>query len=272
MTLDRPFANTGDKEVFDEASSPTGDMSLEKGFTSLFELTPESGGLFILRQKFNQLMYLITNEILTNKTNIANSVKVTGDQAIDGVKTFTSSPIVPTPTAGDNSNKVASTAFVLANSTIPDASTTVKGKIQIATNAEVQAGTDALKSVTPAGMKAGLNATGPAPIYACRAWVNFNGTGTVAIRASGNVSSITDNGTGDYTVNFSSPMVDTNYSVSGIMAGYSGYTVPTSCAQTLAIGTKATTSQRVYSGQAAGPNNVAWLSIDYPDISVSVFR
>ena len=51
--------------------------------------------------------------------------------------------------------------------------------------------------------------------YACRAWVNFNGTGTVAIRASGNVSSITDNGTGDYTVNFTTAMPDANYSVSG---------------------------------------------------------
>ena len=48
--------------------------------------------------------------------------------------------------------------------------------------------------------------------YGCRAWVNFNGTGTVAIRASGNVSSITDNGTGDYTVNFTTAMVDANYS------------------------------------------------------------
>jgi hypothetical protein len=48
--------------------------------------------------------------------------------------------------------------------------------------------------------------------YACRAWVNFNGTGTVAIRASGNVSSITDNGTGDYTVNFTTAMPDANYS------------------------------------------------------------
>ena len=48
--------------------------------------------------------------------------------------------------------------------------------------------------------------------YGCRAWVNFNGTGTVAIRASGNVSSITDNGTGDYTVNFSTAMPDTNFS------------------------------------------------------------
>lgn len=52
-----------------------------------------------------------------------------------------------------------------------------------------------------------------ATAYGCRAWVNFNGTGTVAIRASGNVSSITDNGTGDYTVNFTTAMPDTNYCV-----------------------------------------------------------
>jgi len=45
-----------------------------------------------------------------------------------------------------------------------------------------------------------------------RAWVNFNGTGTVSIRASGNVTSITDNGTGDYTVNFTTAMPDANYS------------------------------------------------------------
>jgi len=53
---------------------------------------------------------------------------------------------------------------------------------------------------------------GAAPLFACRAWVNFNGTGTVAIRASGNVSSITDNGTGDYTVNFATAMQDANHS------------------------------------------------------------
>ena len=50
-----------------------------------------------------------------------------------------------------------------------------------------------------------------ATAYGCRAWVNFNGTGTVAIRASGNVSSITDNGVGDYTVNFTNAMPDGNY-------------------------------------------------------------
>lgn len=53
-----------------------------------------------------------------------------------------------------------------------------------------------------------------ATVGVCRAWVNFNGTGTVAIRASFNVSSITDNGTGDYTVNFTTAMTDANYSYS----------------------------------------------------------
>jgi hypothetical protein len=54
--------------------------------------------------------------------------------------------------------------------------------------------------------------SGTAPLYMARAWVNFNGTGTVAIRASGNVTSITDNGTGNYTVNFTTAMPDANYS------------------------------------------------------------
>jgi len=62
---------------------------------------------------------------------------------------------------------------------------------------------------------ANVGITGSAPIFACRAWVNFNGQGTVAIRASGNVSSITDNGTGDYTVNFATAMQDGGYALSG---------------------------------------------------------
>jgi len=67
-------------------------------------------------------------------------------------------------------------------------------------------------------VKTATNATGTAPVYACRAWVNFDGTGTVSIRDSGNVSSITDNGMGDYTVNFATAMPDNNYTISGIGA------------------------------------------------------
>jgi hypothetical protein len=55
-----------------------------------------------------------------------------------------------------------------------------------------------------------------ATAYGCRAWVNFNGTGTVAINASGNVTSITDNGTGDYTVNFTNAMPNANYAITAI--------------------------------------------------------
>lgn len=58
--------------------------------------------------------------------------------------------------------------------------------------------------------------------YGCRAWVNFNGTGTVAIRASGNVTSITDGGTGVFTVNFTTAMPDVNYAISGIAGETSG--------------------------------------------------
>ena len=64
--------------------------------------------------------------------------------------------------------------------------------------------------------------SGDAPLFACRAWVNFDGTGTVAIRASGNVSSITDNGTGNYTVNFTTAMPDANYSFGGSVRRQTG--------------------------------------------------
>ena len=53
-------------------------------------------------------------------------------------------------------------------------------------------------------------------MYLAKAWVNFNGTGTVAIRAAGNVSSITDNSTGKFTVNFISDMVDVNYAINAL--------------------------------------------------------
>lgn len=62
-------------------------------------------------------------------------------------------------------------------------------------------------------------ASGSAPSYSARAWVNFNGSGTVAIRASGNVSSITDNSTGNYIVNLTTAMPDVNYSALGSFSG-----------------------------------------------------
>lgn len=76
--------------------------------------------------------------------------------------------------------------------------------------------TATINGITPintASVLSTFNASGSAPVYACRAWVNFNGTGTVAIRAAGNVTSITDNGVGDYTVNITTAIQDADYCV-----------------------------------------------------------
>jgi hypothetical protein len=73
-----------------------------------------------------------------------------------------------------------------------------------------------------------LQTTGGVGLFPSRAWVNFNGTGTVAIRADGNVSSITDNGTGNYVVSFSSSFIDVNYaSTSGINGNNSTFNTDT---------------------------------------------
>lgn len=66
----------------------------------------------------------------------------------------------------------------------------------------------------PVAVKDALNATGTAPIYAARAWVNFDGTTTPpTIRASGNVSSVARNATGVFTINLTTAMPNANYSV-----------------------------------------------------------
>ena len=77
-----------------------------------------------------------------------------------------------------------------------------------------EGGVEAMRIDSSANLQFNSGYGSVATAYACRAWVNFNGTGTVAIRGSGNVTSITDNGTGDYTVNFTTAISDANYTVS----------------------------------------------------------
>ena len=103
--------------------------------------------------------------------------------------------------------------------------------------------------------------TGFAPLYAARAWVNFNGTGTVAIRASGNVSSITDNGTGDYTVNFTTAMPDANYVVNINVGGSVGAATETLSA----IQSTTASAARVISKAISA-------FVDRSEISVAIFR
>lgn len=115
-------------------------------------------------------------------------------------------------------------------------------------------------------VKTALNATGSAPIYACRAWVNFNGTGTVAIRGSGNVSSIIDNGVGNYTVNFTTAMPDANYSMQGTSGNVGSF--GTIVAENIFYGAKRTNNS-ITIGTVAN-NGVTAIDDEYT--SVSIFR
>lgn len=99
-----------------------------------------------------------------------------------------------------------------------------------------------------------------------RAWVNFNGTTSPGtIRASFNVSSVTKNGTGDYTVNFTNAMPDANYAVTGT-AGVGGTTAFNSVIVGNGTASMATGSCRIITRNISGVNN------DVDQVQVAIFR
>jgi len=146
---------------------------------------------------------------LFNQT--ANTFNVPVAQGGTGASTLTANNVL----LGNGTNAVQAVAPNTSGNVLTSNGTTWTSAalpaIPVASTAEAQAGTNNTNLITPLRMREGFNAGGSAPVYACRAWVNFNGTGTVAIRASGNVSSVTRNGTGNYTVNFTTAMQDTEY-------------------------------------------------------------
>lgn len=101
----------------------------------------------------------------------------------------------------------------------------------------------------------------------CKAWVNFNGTSTVAIRASCNVSSITDNGVGDYTVNFTTAMPDANYALAGMCNGTSGWSGGNSqfVVELYTASSPTSSACRIYTKTTGGVSDV-------PNVNVAIFR
>jgi hypothetical protein len=117
--------------------------------------------------------------------------------------------------------------------------------------------------------------SGSAPSYTCRAWVNFDGTtnvgGNCTVRASGNVSSVTDNGTGDYTVNLTTAMPDVNYV---IMSNTTSLSATSNVRSALIYGTntggavgKTTSAFRLLTGASNVGSNQ-----DMAEVHASVFR
>ena len=127
--------------------------------------------------------------------------------ALQGNASGTGAFVVSSPNS--NSNRTL---------TLPDATDTLAGiaATQTLTNKTLTSPTMTTPTIDSAQVP---TVSGTAPLYMCRAWVNFNGAGTVStnqtIRASGNVTSVFKNATGDYTITFTTAMPDANYVMSG---------------------------------------------------------
>lgn len=118
--------------------------------------------------------------------------------------------------------------------------------------------------------------TGTAPIYGCRAWVNFDGTrneadtgastngANVKIRASGNVTSVLKNGTGDYTVNFTTALADANYCITGTMGDYTTTNVARSVSVSTATAPSTSAVRIVNMGNGSAEDSAR--------VSVAIFR
>lgn len=175
--------------------------------------------------------------------------------------------------SGDTSGAITIAAPAVSGTntlTLPAATTTLVG---LTTTDTLTNKTLTSPTLTSPTIDSAVFATvsGTAPIYPCRAWVNFNGTGTVAIRASGNTSSITDNGTGDYTVNFTNALTDANYSVvtnaTTFSTTYAGFACPFRNASTGAYTAPTTSAVRINSM----PHD-DYSAADNQAITVAVFR
>ena len=129
--------------------------------------------------------------------------------------------------------------------------------LQEASQSEQEAGTEATVYVSPAKQQFHQSA--------CKAWVNLNGTGTIAIRESFNVLSIVDNGVGDITINFINNMANANYSVSG--SGVKGGTP--SRGAVILIDTQTVSSVRILTAQN-GDNGASPNVLDYSIVCVQI--
>ncbi len=143
------------------------------------------------------------------------------------VSAITTGPggLVSSADASGNLNLVSGTTTIVAVTSAGVAVTgtlTASGTTTLVTPILGTPASGNLANCTGAVVASLSTASGSAPSYSARAWVNFNGTGVVAIRASGNVTSITDDGTGLYTVNFTNAMPDANYCVAGAAAKADG--------------------------------------------------
>jgi hypothetical protein len=272
------------------ASNVTGTVAIANGGTG--EISYTNGQLLIGNTSGNTLTKATltagTGIAITNGTgsiSIASTVTGTVTSVAATVPTFLSVTGSPITSSGTLAISLSGTALPVANggTGITSLGTGVATWLGTPSSANLasavtdETGSGALvfgtsPTLTTPTINSAQVATvsGTAPLYMVRAWVNFNGTGTVAIRASGNVSSITDNGVGDYTVNFTTAMPDANYSFNGAtqwVTGNEGDVVLYNSNTTLTA-----SAIRVIVGVPGTNNSTALNPVDRAFVFAQIFR
>jgi hypothetical protein len=211
-----------------------------------------------------------SNNIVLNADGTTTIAEI-GGAALAGVSDVTGVNTTGSVTSGSTSLTVASATGIVAGMYVVGEGiapgTTVSSIASTTVTLSANAG--ATLSSDPVTFYSASKVITPAVIggMLCRAWVNFNGTDTVAIRASFNVSSITDNNTGDYTVNFTTALADANYSV---VASGAPTATPTSAQRwPAAVGTLSTGSVKILT--PADGTTAATLG-DFALVNVTIFR
>ena len=199
---------------------------------------------------------LVVQKSDTNTTlngSLANITIVNSDTTTNNTAQLNFAAITGASTNQYSSASISTIFGARTNTVYPS------GILTFSTSAATQAPVERMRIDSSGNLLFNSGYGSVATAYGCRAWVNFNGTGTVAIRASGNVSSITDTGTGRYTVNFTTAMPDANYAVTSLSDGDGYVQINNGVAySTTAI--------------AIGANNMSNAGTDRAYVSVAVFR
>ena len=185
----------------------TGELFEDSGAADAYVLAPLTDNYTPAAYKEGMAVRFVPDNTNTGATTVNVSALGAKDIVLDGAA-LTAGAIV----AGDTLTLVfdfANDRFELA--AVSKANTEARGLVELATDAEVITGTDTERVVTPAGVAAAIDA-GEGTV---KGWVNFNGVGALAVNDSFNVTSVTDNGAGDYTVNWDTDFANTDYCWSG---------------------------------------------------------
>lgn len=219
-------------------------------------------------------MSTLSTTNLKNASSSSNNIVLNSDGTVGGAALASASEMFGTTTtgtvtSGTTSLTVASATGITAGMFVVGEGITPGTTVStiVGTTVTLSANANATLSSDPVTFYANNKLVSPGVIGSmlCRAWCNFNGTSTVAIRASYNVSSITDNGTGDYTVNFTTAMPDANYSCVGASGGQGS--TSNGAVYLYDQGTARTTGLiRVLMTSSAGS------AVDTPQINVGIFR